>query len=125
MNTDKYIRYSSLALFCCITLLLLNHIIRGLDVNYLLFLWLLTTCLTIAPICELIWPPINYDDFEEHDICSNLFCNNHLSNDMEEIGSTICNTCFDKDVEEYIYNQDESDLLPHKEEMEERYQPNE
>ena len=64
--SDLSMRIASLLLLACVTILLVSHWLLGYDYSSLIFLWIVTLALTIAPILELIYGT-TYDDNDYDD----------------------------------------------------------
>ena len=89
---DKFGEYAPIVVQGLMTILVVNHWLRGLEVVHLLVLWCILLGLSISPMLDIIYGN-TYDD--------ELYDDEYLSDSQY----------------------DQCDLLPHKEEMEEEYQP--
>ena len=118
---DKFAHYAPIIVQGLMTILIANHWLRGLEVSHLIVFWVILLGLSISPILDII-----YGNTYDERICHQ--CNSYINDEMLNIGSYKCENCFDSGYDSYLNDYspyDQCDLLPHSEEMEEEYQPNE
>ena len=115
----KLAEYLPLVLQVLLTILVLNHWYRDLNYFPILMIWTICLGLTIIPILNLF----NFYGSDEERICHQ--CNSYINDEMLSLGSYKCENCFDSEYDNYLSDSqyDPTDQLPHKEEMEEEYQP--
>ena len=100
---NKFGEYAPMVVQGLMTILVVNHWYRGLDVLPLIVLWVILLGLSISPMLDIIYGNTN----EEDELA--LWEYEQKEQDYLE--------------REYNNSVDQSDNLPHKEEMEEEYQP--
>lgn len=102
-----------------LTILIINHWYRGLNFMPLLLLWVIFLSLLISPFLCMVGAYGKDSD----EACNT--CLDDIEPKFLKRGWKICGTCYSYKSKEPEYTDQWESNLPHKEEMEEEYQPNE